>query len=332
MRAVCSAVVAVIPEHSRNVIFIGVVLILSAGLPAEDFSREPIRPIPLLHNQDQRKVALGKKLFHDVRLSADNSISCASCHDLSHNGADRRARSLGVEGREGDIRALTVYNARFNLAQFWDGRAHTLEDQVAGPVQNPVEMAADWPTVVARLKRDKSYREAFSAIYADGINAGNIRHAIASFERSLITVNAPFDQWLRGDETAISERQKHGYALFKSYGCVACHQGVNVGGNAFQYFGMLRDYFSDRGNITDADLGRYRVTGDELDRHLFKIPSLRLAIRNSPYFHDGSTPTLEEAIRIMGRYQLGRDIPDPDVEAMADFLASLLGEHPLLSP
>lgn len=293
---------------------------------------EPILPLPVEHGQDPAKVALGQRLFFDTRLSSDNSMACVDCHDLGHNGGDRVARSVGVQGRIGDIRSLTVYNARFNLAQFWDGRAVSLEEQVNGPLTSHVEMASTWSQVLARLRDDPGYVKSFRMLYADGLTAVNVRDAIATFERSLVTVDAPFDRWLRGQADAISARQERGYTLFKSYGCIACHNGANVGGNSYQYFGTLRDFLEDEPAVADADLGRFRVTGNLQDRYLFKVPSLRLAVRNAPYFHNGSVKTLEKAIVLMGRYQLGREIPQQDVEAIADFLASLLGQHPLLAP
>ncbi|WP_245832003.1 cytochrome-c peroxidase [Solemya velesiana gill symbiont] len=157
--------------------------------------------------------------------------------------------------------------------------------------------------------------------------------AIASFERTLITPDSPFDRWLRGDEDALNEREKEGYRLFKSYGCIACHQGVNVGGNMFQRMGAIGDYFGDRGSeIVDADRGRFNVTGKDEDLYFFKVPSLRLSAINSPYFHDGSAKDLAEAIRVMGSYQLGRRIPEAHVSLIVAFLESLVGSHPGLRP
>lgn len=294
--------------------------------------REPITPIAPPNGLDPRKLALGERLFKDRRLSADDSVSCADCHNLAINGADRTRLSKGMKGRLGVIKAPTVYNSRFNFVQFWDGRARSLEEQVAGPVLNPLEMASSWPEVIGKLSRDPAYRRDFAELYQSGLTAASIQDAIASFERSLVTLDAPFDRYLRGEANALSPLQLRGYRLFKSYGCIACHQGVNVGGNMYQRMGAMGDYFGDRGNLTPADLGRYNVTGRELDRYLFKVPSLRLVVRNAPYFHDGSNPTLEGAINTMARYQLGRRLPPGDVPAIIAFLSSLLGKHPLLQP
>ena len=308
-------------------------LCLSLPVIAEEWEREPISPIPHVHDQDEAKAALGDRLFHDVRLSADDSVSCASCHQLGRGGTDGLARSLGIGGALGAIKAPTVYNSGFNLAQFWDGRAGSLEEQVAGPLHSPVEMGSNWNQALQKLNRDMEYVQRFSAVYPDGISAENVMDAIAAFERTLLTVDSPFDQWLRGDEEALGAQAQRGYGLFKSYGCVACHQGVNVGGNLYQLMGVMGDYFADRDKpISTADLGRFNVTGEESDRHMFKVPSLRLAAINPPYFHDGSTDNLREAVSVMARYQLGRKIPKEDVQDIVAFLESLVGRHDRLSP
>ncbi|MET0083190.1 MAG: cytochrome-c peroxidase [Sedimenticola sp.] len=304
-----------------------------ATVSAASVYEEPIRPIPREHGQDPRKVSLGDMLFHDARLSRDDSISCAHCHKLGRGGTDGLSRSIGVSGAVGNIKAPTVYNSRFNLAQFWDGRAANLHEQAGGPVNNPIEMASNWEQVISKLKRDQDYTRRFNELYADGITEQNIRDAITSFEHTLITVDSPFDRWLRGDANALGERELEGYELFKSYGCISCHQGVNVGGNMFQRMGALGDYFSERGMaITDTDRGRFNVTGRDEDLYFFKVPSLRLAAINSPYFHDGSVQDLDEAVRVMGLYQLGRKIPDRHVALIIDFLQSLVGNHPDLQP
>lgn len=301
---------------------------------AGDFSQlreEPIRPIPLSHGQDPQIASLGERLFHEVRLSVDDSISCAHCHPLGKGGMDGAARSPGVRSQLGTINTPTVFNAGFNLAQFWDGRADSLESQIKGPIHNPLEMGSNWEQVVAKLRDDPSYAKEFTRLYPDGITPASIQHAIATFERTLITPNGRFDQWLRGDEEALDETEKRGYRLFKGYGCIACHQGVNVGGNMYQLMGAMGDYFQDRrGDVTQADLGRYNVTGDEADRYMFKVPGLRMARRSAPYFHDAGADTLDRAIQAMAKYQLGRKIPREERKAIAAFIATLEGEHPRL--
>jgi cytochrome c peroxidase len=288
---------------------------------------EPVLPLPLHLDLDQSKVDLGRRLFLDPRLSHDNTIFCGSCHRLELGGTDRRIRSLGIAGAEGDVNAPTVFNSGLNFRQFWDGRAATLEDQIDGPVNNPKEMGSSWPEVIGKLGQDREYVRAFRALYPDGLQSATIKDAIATFERSLITPNSPFDRFLRGDGQALTEQQLAGYRLFKAYGCVACHQGVNIGGNMFQKFGVARDYFADRGHVTTSDLGRFNVTGLERDRYRFKVPSLRNVALTAPYFHDGSAATLEQAVNIMARYQLGRTLPPHDRDLIVGFLRTLTGEY-----
>lgn len=288
---------------------------------------EPIRPLPRQLAVDGAKAALGERLFHDPRLSADDTISCASCHALNIGGVDRLSRSIGIGGQEGPINAPTVFNSRFNFRQFWDGRAADLREQAGGPIHNPLEMGSNWEQVVAKLGADGDYRRDFEALYPQGITAASISDAIATFEGTLVTPDAPFDRWLRGDEGALGEAAREGYRLFKGYGCTACHQGVGVGGNMYQRFGVFGDYFAERGEVSDADQGRFNVTGFEEDRHYFKVPSLRNVALTPPYFHDGSAATLAEAVVIMARYQLGRELPDRDVERLVAFLESLTGTY-----
>lgn len=303
-------------------------LVVYAVVGQAETMAEPIRPIPTprFSAEERAEIALGRSLFHDPRLSRDNSTSCASCHSLETDGVDQRRVSVGIEGAMGTVNAPTVVNSSLNFVQFWDGRAANLEEQAAGPVHNPTEMGSNWDEVLEKLRRDEHYPARFEALFEDGLTAYNIQRAIAQFERSLVTVNAPFDRYLRGDEQAISDEAKRGYRLFKSYGCVACHQGQNVGGNMYARMGAIGDYFINKRKLEPSDLGRYNVTADEEDRHVFKVPSLRLATRTAPYFHDGSATTLEEAVRTMARYQLGRRIDTKDTELIIRFLDTLAGE------
>lgn len=301
-------------------------LLLPGTVPAQDMG-EPILPIPApeFSAQEKGQIGLGQRLFNDNRLSHDNSTSCASCHSLDLAGADGRRVSTGIKGAMGSVNAPTVINSVFNLAQFWDGRAATLEEQAAGPVHNPIEMGSDWDEVLEKLRRDEHYPDRFALLYPDGLTAANIQHAIALFERSLVTIDAPFDRYLRGDQQAISEEAKRGYRLFKSYGCIACHQGKNVGGNMYARMGAIDNYFISRKKLEASDMGRFNVTGHEDDRHVFKVPSLRLATRTAPYFHDGSVTTLEEAISTMAHYQLGRRVNREDSALIIQFFESLVG-------
>jgi cytochrome c peroxidase len=287
---------------------------------------EPIHSIPRHIELDEKKVALGRRLFHDPRLSDDNSISCASCHNLRAGGTDQRVTSVGIGGAFGNINAPTVFNSGFNFRQFWDGRAATLEDQIDAPVHDPTEMRSNWPAVLKKLHTDPGYRTAFSSLYPQGVNSDAVKDAIATFERSLITPESRFDRFLRGDAAALSTEEKQGYRLFKENGCSSCHQGVLAGGNMFEKLGIVADYFADRGHITKADLGRFNVTGQESDRYEFKVPGLRNVARTAPYFHDGSAKTLQEAVRVMAKYQVGRELAAPDVERIVLFLKTLDGD------
>ena len=303
---------------------------LAVSLATGAGAAEPIKPIPVIEVNTE-KAALGRALFHDPRLSRDDTISCASCHDLAAGGDDGRKVSIGIEGQPGVINSPTVFNAVLNFKQFWDGRAGTLEQQIDDPVQSPLEMGSLWPDVVAKLYRDPEYPRQFKALYPDGISRKSIRNAIAEFMKTLTTPNSRFDRWLQGDEKALNALEKHGYALFKYYGCASCHQGANVGGNMFQVFGVLNEYFKKRGNITEADLGRYNVTGNPQDRHAFKVPSLRMATQTAPYLHDGSAATLRDAVDAMFKFQLGREAPDEDKEAIVAFIETLAGTSEELS-
>ncbi len=302
----------------------------SAWYPAVEKSvdNEPITPIPLEIKLDQRKVALGQRLFNDTQLSADNKIACVSCHNLNRGGVDGLPRSIGIGGAEGGINAPTVFNSGFNFRQFWDGRAATLEEQIDGPVQHPKEMGASWPEVIARLEKDKGYRDDFAALYGAGIKPATVKDAIATFERSLITPNAKFDRFLRGQKDALDGEEFAGYQLFKELGCISCHQGMNVGGNMYEKLGLVEDYFAQRGNVQKVDFGRYNLTGKEEHRYEFRVPSLRNVALTAPYFHDASASTLEQAVAIMGKYQLGVDLQDAEIVRIVKFLNTLTGEYP----
>ncbi len=295
---------------------------------AVTYQSEPIQALEVPPDLDPLLVDLGGRLFHDVRLSADASLSCASCHAIPLGGDDGRPASIGIGGAVGPINAPTVLNSGFNIAQFWDGRAETLEEQVNGPVTHPEEMGSTWEGVVGRLRAVPAYQRDFDQAFADGVTEANVRASIAEYERSLVTVDSPFDRWLGGDEDALADEALEGYGLFKSLGCVACHQGRNVGGNLFQTFGVMGDYFADRGDITEVDLGRFRVTGNPRDRHRFRVPALRNVALTAPYFHDGTAATLDEAVQTMARYQLGRRIETSEVSAIVAFFESLTGELP----
>jgi cytochrome c peroxidase len=290
---------------------------------------EPIRPIAQALPVDARKVILGKELYHDVRLSGDNTVSCASCHGLETAGVDNKQYSEGVQGQKGGVNAPTTFNAVYNFVQFWDGRAATLADQAAGPPLNPVEMASSsFDEIIAKLAADKHYVEAFAQVYPDGITQANITDAIEEFEMTLLTPNSPFDKYLRGDNNAISAEAKQGYELFKEYGCATCHVGPNLGGESYELMGLRDHYFADRGlELTEEDNGRYKQTQQERDRHRFKVPGLRNVALTWPYYHDGTRATLEQAVRDMGTYQSGVNLTDGEVNEIVAFLNTLTGEY-----
>jgi len=288
---------------------------------------EPIQPIPEKKNLNADKVNLGKTLFNDTRLSVKNDMSCASCHRLDENGADHLQFTLGRNGVELDVNTPTVFNSNLNNQHFWDGRALNLHEQINFVVESKKEFASNWPDIVKKLKQDKNYVTSFDRLYERGISAESIRDAIVHFEKSLMTHNSPFDQYLLGDTEAINADEKKGYQLFKTYGCIACHQGSNVGGNLFMKIGVFGDFFAEKEKITKADMGRFNITGIEADRHVFRVPSLRLVALTAPYFHDGSAQTLKEAIKVMAKHQLGQEIPDQDINLIEAFLKTLPGEY-----
>ncbi|HJP19601.1 MAG: cytochrome B6 [Gammaproteobacteria bacterium] len=289
-------------------------------------SNGPILPLPLQIDLDKEKVQLGKKLFHDTRLSGDNKVSCSLCHIQKKGFADGLIRSKGVKGYTTSRNTPTVFNISLHFKFHWDGRTDTLENQVKKSIRGS-SMGSSWEEVIDRLSQDPEYVAMFANLYPDGIQNHNVQDAIAVYERSLITPNSRFDKFLRGDRKAITEEEKDGYRLFKRFGCVSCHQGMTIGGNMFQTFGVMGDYFADRGNITKTDHGRFNVTGIERDRFLFKVPSLRNVALTAPYFHDGDAKTLKDAVHTMAKYQLGRIITEKEAELIVKFLNTLTGEY-----
>ena len=290
---------------------------------------EVVRPIAQSLEVDAAKAELGRVLYHDTRLSVDNTVSCASCHGLSTAGVDNKQFSEGVYGQFGGVNAPTVYNAVYNFVQFWDGRAATLALQAAGPPLNPVEMgSSSFAEIIAKLSKDRALTKAFKKVYADGWSEENITDAIAEFERTLITPNSRFDKYLNGDATALTAEEVEGYELFKKYNCATCHVGAILGGESYELMGQYADYFADRGTeLTVEDNGRYKETALERDRHRFKVPGLRNVALTYPYFHDGTEPELKEAVCKMGTYQVGVELEDEEEDKIVAFLNTLTGEH-----
>lgn len=281
-------------------------------------AKEPITPIPLDIPVNTPKANLGKELFFDTILSKDNTLSCHSCHLLNQGGDDNSQFSVGIDGKVGNINAPTILNSTFNFVQFWNGRAKNLQEQAMGPITNPIEMGHSFEELIKKLEKTP-YKQKFDSIYKDGITPFNLTNAIAEYEKTLITPNAPFDKYLNGDENAISNETKQGYELFKTQGCIACHHGVNVGGNLYAKFGVISQLQSD-------SKGRYEVSKNELDEYYFKVPTLRNIELTAPYLHDGRIDNLEDTVKFMAHYQLGKSLTQEDVEKIVLFLKSLTGK------
>lgn len=298
----------------------------ASDLP-EAVREQAVQPLPASVPVDPRKAALGERLYNDVRLSADNSLSCASCHDLSQGGTDRQKYSRGIHGQRGSINAPTTFNAAFQSVQFWDGRAATLEEQACGPPANPVEMGSNWPQIVTKLEQDPEFAREFRAVYPEGLSKASITGAIAEFERTLVTPGSRFDRYLLGEANAMTLQEQYGYQMFVRSGCQSCHVGKLLGGQSFELMGRHANYFADRGQVSPADWGRYNATGDPTDRYRFKVPTLRNVAVTAPYLHDGSTSDLRQVVSLMGKYQSGVTLMQPDVDAITAFLGTLTGEY-----
>jgi cytochrome c peroxidase len=290
------------------------------------FGEEPIAPVPRSVPLDAEKVRLGEMLFHDVRLSRGDVLSCASCHLLAEGGDDNQDRTPGSDGELLNFNASTVFNTALSFRFNWRGNFRTLEEQNEAVLLDPHLMNTTWEELLAKLRADATYREAFATIYSSDIAPADVLDALAIFQRSLITPDASFDRYLRGEHDAITPEEERGYQLFKEFGCVACHQGVNVGGNLFQRFGIFHDPFA-QWPVRTADLGRFTITGEAKDRFVFRVPSLRNVAVTAPYFHDGRAETLEQAIEEMARSQLGRVLTGREIELIAAFLRTLTGEY-----
>jgi cytochrome c peroxidase len=281
-------------------------------------------PLPQEVAYDKNKAILGKKLYMDTKLSKDGTVACVSCHELQDgSGVDHLPTSTGIKGQQGPVNAPTVYNAVYNFVQFWDGRAKDLQEQAAGPVENPVEMGDTFSNVIQKLKNDEAYVKLFEKIYDGKITKETITDAIAEFEKALVTPNSKFDQFLRGNKDALNEIEKEGFALFQSKGCVSCHNGINLGGNLYQKAGVFEQFPQ-----TDNFTGRYAVTGDEKDKYFVKVPTLRNISKTAPYFHHGRTSDLRTAVMQMGYYQLGISMSLEEADKIVAFLKTLEGEVP----
>ena len=296
------------------------------ALTHSKFSKEPIQPIPLHIKFDKQKASLGESLFFDTRLSKNNSISCASCHHLESGGDDNKKFGLSLSSEHHVLNTPSIFNAQFNFKQNWNGTADTLGEQIDSVIKNRHEFDSKWDIIVSKLLKDASLKKSFNKQYENGINKENIIDALVEFEKTLFTPNSRFDQYLR-NEIDLNNDEKQGYALFKSIGCASCHQGVNVGGNVNQKFGVFYNYLAEKGSMQKADYGRYNVTQRISDKFVFRVPSLRNIAVTSPYLHNGSATTLEDAIRIMGSTQLGKELNDKTVSLIKSFLHTLTGKY-----
>jgi cytochrome c peroxidase len=279
--------------------------------PAESNStvaEEPITPIPEPPTIDPLKVKLGERLFGDPRLSHDNSRSCSSCHDLRTNGASSKSQDVGLDGSSLPLNTLTIFNAALNFRFGWEGKLRTLVSDAEAALENPQLMGTNMSELAEKFAADPNMRRDFTAVYGGGPDAGNILDAIASFERTLVTPGSRFDRWLEGDAAALSTEELDGYGLFKSLGCVSCHQGVNIGGNLFERHGIFHPLASPKPEI-------------------LRVPSLRNVATTAPYFHDGSAQTLDDAVRKMGLAQLNSTLTDQQVNAIVAYLGTLTGKY-----
>ncbi|MDX9706890.1 MAG: cytochrome-c peroxidase [Azospira sp.] len=309
----------------RTILSLAVALISGSAVigTAVAANDEPIQPIRPAANINLGMVELGKKLYFDPRLSKSGFISCNSCHNLSMGGTDNIPTSIGDKWQQGPINSPTVLNSSLSLAQFWDGRAADLKEQAGGPIANPAEMGFTHTLAVNVLESIPAYVREFKQVFGkDKITINEVTEAIAEFEKTLVTPNSRFDQWLLGKKDALTKTELEGYTLFKDSGCIACHNGEAVGGNSFQKMGVVEPY---KGNMPD---GRAAVTGNDADRFNFKVPTLRNVELTYPYFHDGAANTLTEAVDIMGRLQLGKKFTKEENAKIVAFLKTLTGDQP----
>ena len=307
-------------------------LIIATPALADDNAWTSVfKPLPQVADSAENpvtppKVALGRRLYSDTRLSLDNDLSCNSCHNLNNFGVDNEPTSPGHKGQRGDRNSPSSFNAALHIAQFWDGRAATVEAQALGPILNPKEMAMPSEAeVIKRLQADPATVSEFKAAFpgqADPVTYANVGNAIGAFERTLMTPSR-FDRFLSGDQEALTDAEKKGGKLFVETGCVACHNGVGVGGMMYNKLGLVKPY-------PTKDMGRFNLTKQETDKLVFKVPSLRNVDKTGPYFHDGSIKTLPEAVSTMAEYQLGKQLTPDQVNEIVAFLKTLTAEKPVV--
>ena len=299
----------------------------SSNEVASRFQYDPVRPVPSSMAVDQQKAMLGKILFHDTRLSADNTISCASCHQPDNGGANHFQFATGAGKRLGTLNTPSLYNAYFQIAQSWDGHAVTLHEIIKEHITDALIMGnQSFAEVMDKLQSERQ----LGLVLGNNLTEDNITDAIAEFVKSRLTPDCRFDAYLKGDENAINHTEITGYTLFKLKKCAICHAGMTLGGQSFELMGIYKDYFHDRGwDILKEDRGRFNVTADEHDRHRFKVPGLRNVALTKPYFHDGSRQSLVDAVQIMGTYQSNQSLTDDETSSIVAFLETLTADPPL---
>lgn len=281
-----------------------------------------IAPLPESVSVDPKRRALGERLFRDARLSFDSKVSCETCHSSAFGGANGQARSSLPNRKPVPINIPSVFNLAFVSSFAWSGKFQDIGQQIDTAMALEVAMNSTWEEALGRVAGD--YKEDFLRVYGGDISVEFMRDALSQYCLSLVTPDSKFDLYLRG-ETKLSAKEQKGYERFREYGCVSCHQGVNVGGNMHQRFGIVYDYFAGRSELSKADMGLFTRTGREEDRHVFRVPSLRNVALTAPYFHDGSVNRLEEAVQVMAHYQLGRELADDEADEIAAFLRTLTG-------
>jgi len=300
---------------------------VSLGVGTAGAEQKPVEPIVPATGINKEKAELGKKLFFDPRLSKSGFISCNSCHNLSRGGTDNLQTSIGHNWQRGPVNAPTVLNSGMNFVQFWNGRAKDLKEQAGGPIANPGEMALNHDLAEEVLQSIPGYVAEFKTVYGkDKIDIDQITDALAEFEKTLVTPNSRFDQWLQGDKEALTVDEQAGYKLFQDSGCISCHYGMAMGGGSFYKMGMAEEFKTD-----NPSQGRKDVTGKEEHHFMFKVPTLRNVELTYPYFHDGSARTLSQAVDTMARYQLGKKFTEKENAQLVAFLKTLTGEQPVFT-
>lgn len=307
-----------------------IALILLIGLPTECFAivspSGPLQPLSQQTNVDAKKAKLGKELFYSPRLSKDNQVSCNSCHNLQMSGTDGKPKAIGPDNMVSEFNTPTVLNSGLFFRQFWDGRAANLNELLDSHLESKTIMDTKWQDVIDKLGNDSKLNAEFKHSYPNGLTKESAKEVIAEFINTLTTPNTRYDRYLRGDLTSLTNEEKEGLVRFMSIGCTSCHQGTNLGGNLFAKLGVTHDYFAEKGGSNQADLGRYNQTKREEDKHVFKVPSLRNVTLTAPYFHDGAVASIEDAVRLMAKYQLGIELKAEEIASIVRFLKALEGQ------